>query len=1232
MDKEIRNRIQRATQDARAVLEHEYAEQLEGVFDIRLDGTITPAPGTHLDAEQCVVRDKLVAAVEHRRAGGFLRSEAVAAYRREAAFTTLNRFVALKMLEARGLVQECLSRGEQSSGFKEFTGLAPGLVQLPDHGYRLYIESLFDEIGCEVRVLFDRRDPASLLWPRRQAFLNLLAVLNAPELADVWKEDETIGWVYQYFNSDEERRQMRAESQVPRNSRELAVRNQFFTPRYVVEFLTDNTLGRIWYEMRQGKTVLKDECRYLVRRPNEIFLSPEEQPPETAPVDPDLPQGELLKRPVYMLHRTEKDPRDLKMLDPACGSGHFLLYAFDLLEHIYIEAWQDESAPASEITGKPLRDDYETEQALRNAIPGLILKHNLHGIDIDPRAYQIAALSLWLRAQRSYQKLGLKAAERPPITKINIVCAEPMPGEEDLLEEFITKELSNTPEQEAIAHFVRQVFTQMKLAGEAGSLLKIEKDISEALTSARQQWARQAQRAQDKQGQALLFTVTEMDRLAGERQLQLDFSDITDAEFWDQAERGIVDALRNFAEHAANGESLKRGLFSGDAAQGFAFIDVCRTRYDAVVMNPPFGDASLPSKPYIEDMYADTKGDVYKAFVECFQDRLVPAGMLGIISSRTGFFLGQSADWRERIVLRLSRPVALADFGSGVLDAMVETAAYVLRTLSNAEDRQLTLRLLPEVMEVPADKDGCFSIPKYQQKRDGLKRYQAEGEIGRLHREGYVVEVPGHFRRFQPQDAHIRSAPDPQPEAFDELVCFRLVDVEDKGDQLAETIQSLPLAQTNRVTHIVNPTSFSKVPGSPFAYWVSDRLRHLFAQLPAFEGERCTAKRGPSTSDDFRYVRCWWEVDLTQHHELGEWRPFAKGGAFSPFYADIHLVVDWEPRRSTFLGFFGRPGREIERPESVGFFFRPGLTWPSRTTKGLSTRVMPPGCIFAHKGPSAFVHDDHPDTLLSLGAITNSVAFGSLVELQLAAAAAAARSYEVGVIQRTPVPVLTPEITQCLATLAHRAWSLKYSVDTACETSHAFLLPALLQVPGESLTARALAWAERVCESNAKLARMQADIDVHVFNLYGIYSPDREKMLETLHDVDEGGTETDYDDEDNKEITQVDATELVAQLLSYAMGLAFKRFDVALALDRRLLPPEPAPFAPLPICSPGMLVQGNGLPAEPQDVSGDYPLRISWPGILVDDDGHPRRHHRRHPSSPRSHLAQHSLRDRTRSL
>src|ERR1035437_4271241 len=123
------------------------------------------------------------------------------------------------MLEARGIIKPSVSNGEESSGFtNEFLLLAPGLRSLPDKGYRLYLESLFDEIGREVGVLFDRNDLAGQLWPDRPRLLELLELINNRELEVVWETDEAIGWVYQYFNSDEERRQMRAESDAPRNS------------------------------------------------------------------------------------------------------------------------------------------------------------------------------------------------------------------------------------------------------------------------------------------------------------------------------------------------------------------------------------------------------------------------------------------------------------------------------------------------------------------------------------------------------------------------------------------------------------------------------------------------------------------------------------------------------------------------------------------------------------------------------------------------------------------------------------------------------------------------------------------------------------------------------------------------------------------------------------------------------------------------------------------------------
>ena len=107
------------------------------------------------------------------------------------------------------------------------------------------------------------------------------------------------------------------------------------------------------------------------------------------------------RAPLLIRFRAKKDPRDMRVLDPACGSGHFLLYAFDLLVTMYLEAWSDDDSPNSEVTGKTLRDDYPDEPSLHRAIPGLVLAHNLHGVDIDARCAQIAQLALWMRAQRA---------------------------------------------------------------------------------------------------------------------------------------------------------------------------------------------------------------------------------------------------------------------------------------------------------------------------------------------------------------------------------------------------------------------------------------------------------------------------------------------------------------------------------------------------------------------------------------------------------------------------------------------------------------------------------------------------------------------------------------------------------------------------------------------------------------------------------------------------------------
>jgi len=103
MDKSTRNSIERATQQARKLLDDDFSSQLEGTFDVLRSGVIPPIGGVHLSARQQFQRDKIIAAIDHKCAAGTVVRDAVTDYVRDAAFTTLNRFAALKMLEARQL-------------------------------------------------------------------------------------------------------------------------------------------------------------------------------------------------------------------------------------------------------------------------------------------------------------------------------------------------------------------------------------------------------------------------------------------------------------------------------------------------------------------------------------------------------------------------------------------------------------------------------------------------------------------------------------------------------------------------------------------------------------------------------------------------------------------------------------------------------------------------------------------------------------------------------------------------------------------------------------------------------------------------------------------------------------------------------------------------------------------------------------------------------------------------
>jgi hypothetical protein len=452
-------------------------------------------------------------------------------------------------------------------------------------------------------------------------------------------------------------------------------------------------------------------------------------------------------------------------------------------------------------------------------------------------------------------------------------------------------------------------------------------------------------------------------------------------------------------------------------------------------------------------------------------------------------------------------------------------------------------------------------------------------------------------------------------------VFIRALEAADKAAVL-RAVRSGAGAEAKRCRFDVDPFAFAAVPRSPFAYWVGDSVRTAFERYPAFQSDVRSAQFGPSTKNDLRYLRLVWEVSSSQiatarsETHTRAWARLLKGGAFSRHYADPHLLLQWrsdgDELKTDISEYRGSHGWGYQWSAALNGhddYFRAGLSWPRRTD-GLSFRVMPTGCIFADKGPAAFVAGDHPPTLLALSAITNSAAFGYLVSIQLARTELA-QSYEVGVIQRTPVPDLTPADEVTLAALARRAWSLKRSLDTRTETSHAFVLPALLQVTGETLAARSAAWSEHERAADAELATIQAEIDERCFVLYGIDEADRRSITEGFSgsaagsEASDDDADRDADAEDEAEAeAAADATTLAAELVAWTVGIAFGRFDVRLATGDRALPAEPEPFDPLPVCSSAMLTGDDGLPLAGSPAG--YPLTFPEDGILVDDAGHPR--------------------------
>lgn len=1036
-DQTTRGRLQKLVNSCRCLLSDEFSIQLQQTFglDPKTGGVTPMARLAHLDD-----RERHTAEVLRQILAHYLGVDAndtdhrIAVLNRmvrEQAFTVLNRLAALLMMEARGQLIESISKGYQSRGFQLYSKIAGTSLGETGQAYHVYVFSVFDELAQELPALFDRYASNGLLFPRETALRGVLDELNHFEIEPLWVADETIGWIYQYFNSKEERKAMRDASQAPRNSRELAVRNQFFTPRYVVEFLVDNTLGRLWFNATGGATSLRERCQYLLVKPDEA------------------PQAAIKLR----------DPRTLKLLDPACGSMHFGLYAFDLFAEIYREAWawEQQHGPGSldvstqpQAAFIPLSQTYADEAAFLRDVPRLVIEYNIYGVDIDPRAAQIATLALWLRAQRAWHDAGEKAKDRPLIGQGNVVAAIAPPAERELRQQFTAKL------DKLDSELFDKTLQLLKGLPELGVLLQVERELPNLI---RQVYVGKG---------TGLFAQQEQEK-------------------WHQAELRLREALTEFAQAA---QSTYQGrLFAQDALQGLHLIDLCRTAFDVVVMNPPFGAPTASTYTLIRDCYRGSHNDIYASFVARATE-LAPKGYVGCISSRSFLLSPRLEHYRVNIVL--SRLNLLADLGWGVMDdALVEAAAYVLHGNGSDSFKALDLRK--------------------------------------------------------------------QPGARDAL---------------------LVASQANEKAIVCMKSWFTALPQGKLLYSAPSEVRELLSDPIQFEPTGGTAREGMKSFDNFRFIRLSWEIPEGSVGIGNKWTPFNKGGEFSFFYSDFHLLLNWSKDGAELRQInLAMNGSTAQVRQASDYWYRPGVTYSKRSSRGFSARALPEGMIFTSNGPAILPEQNiSPEYLLGW---VNSKPIRAIIHLQ-----SNASDYSTGALKRlpwrTPSPRTHEKVKNSVSAAIQSVIEYKCRVN---ETSPWFIAPILSADVAASLNE--LQRLRLLAEKST--AVVLDETSVEICSVYGVRDMEwADDILEKASDSQDDET---LDDESDDEPEESISTEFVRNsMFSYAIGVAFGRFDVLKAAVRGSLPFTPKPFAPLPKKAPGMLSED----VEPFHVHS---------GILVDDKG-----------------------------
>lgn len=657
-----RSQIRSAILSSREMLESEFERQLER-YGVYYDDRVPLSKLGHLSLQDRETRREIDAALERELEATEDYQRAYRNYIREATKEYLNRYVGLKTIEARGLVTETLTTkaeyGNRSYLHYTVDEIAGELTDASDDGLGVALDLAFQEIGAEIRILFEDTDYTAIepeFTVRRDVFEEL-GELND----DAWAADEAIGWVYQYFG-EKEREEIDERIQDHNykvQDTDIATKTQLFTPRYIVEYLVDNSLGRMWLEMYGDDTSIdeEDNCFYLT------------------PVEESLTD------------REQKDPREITVLDPACGGGHFLFYAFDVLYEMY----------------------QERTDVVESQIPREILKNNLYGIDIDPGAVQLAALALYLKAKTIEPDVTIE--------QLNIISADAV-----LINGERKEQVLNEVELDIEERLIEQIWTSFEHVREWGSLVNIKERVEELIEEEREELEKF-----QKQGQA---------RLTSDGKMVTQSSFITEQEgeiSWEELKERLIDNAREIANKALEQNSVVDELFAGEVEKSVELLDVLLKEYDIVVANPPYLQSSKMGDTLKEFVRANYKGkrDLYASFIERSLQFSKEEGYVAMVTPENFMFTYSFRGLRKKL-LNTSYPIE---------------AAHVSRYSFDQQKDAYTVAFVLQAEEIPEDAISRFyrmtheqeAYSTYEKKISGLESITRAMRTGESHSDVYTV-------------------------------------------------------------------------------------------------------------------------------------------------------------------------------------------------------------------------------------------------------------------------------------------------------------------------------------------------------------------------------------------------------------------------------------------------------------------------------------------------------------